>query len=182
MKSLRIFRHVVCEPPAYLCTFLQRRGLPFEIVCLDEGLTVPEGLDDVAGLVFMGGPGSVNDPRGWITHELELIRQADRRGVPVLGVCFGAQLISKALGGTAYPGASMEIGWHAIDAVHAQTTDPWAASLPTHFEAFQWHAHTYTLPPDAVPLWRSHCFGQQGFVKGNSLAMQFHLEVTADSI
>lgn len=182
MKPLRIFRHVLCEPPAYLGTFLQQRGIPFETVCLDEGLDVPDRLDDVAGLVFMGGPGSVNDPKDWITHELQLIRRADAAGVPVLGICFGAQLISKALGGNVYPGVSMEIGWHAIDVVNSQLANPWLEGLPAHFQAFQWHVHTFTLPPDAIPLWKSTCFEQQGFVKGSILAMQFHLEVTAESV
>lgn len=182
MKPLRIFRHVLCEPPAYLGTFLQRRGIPFETVCLDEGLDVPDRLDGVAGLVFMGGPGSVNDPTDWIAQELQLIRRAEAAAMPVLGVCFGAQLISKALGGSVYPGENMEIGWHAVDAVNSRLASPWLDGLSTHFDVFQWHAHTFTLPPGAVPLWKSTCFEQQGFVKGPVLAMQFHLEVTAESV
>lgn len=182
MKPLRIFRHVLCEPPAYLGTFLQRRGIPFEIVCLDEGLDVPDDLDKIAGLVLMGGSGSVNDSKDWISQELELIRRADESNMPVLGVCFGAQLISKALGGTVYPGATMEVGWHVIDAVDLQQAKHWLNGLPAQFEAFHWHAHTFTLPPGAVPLWESTCFEQQGFVKGRMLGMQFHLEVTAESI
>ena len=182
MKPLRIFRHVLCEPPAWLGTFLERRGIPFETVCLDEGLDVPHSLDDVSGLVFMGGPGSVNDPRDWIIRELDLIRRADAGGVPVLGICFGAQLISKALGGRVYPGDNMEIGWHDVDAVEFGHPLPGFDKLPAHFEAFQWHAHTFTPPPGAIPLWRSSCFEQQGFVKGRMLAMQFHLEVTAESV
>lgn len=191
MKTLRIFHHQVCEPPAYLCTYLEHRGLSFEIICIHENQVVPDGLDDVSGLIFMGGQGSVNDDKDWITQELMLIQQADIQGIPILGVCLGAQLISKALGGSVYPGDDMEIGWHAIEAVNdiaarvqsdVQSENSWLAGLPSCFDAFQWHAHTFTVPPGATPLWRSHCYQQQGFAKNRVLAMQFHLEVTAESI
>jgi len=191
MKPLRIFHHQVCEPPAYLCSYLECRGLPFEVVCIHEKQSVSDTLDDISGLIFMGGQGSVNDDKDWITRELALIRQADSQNIPILGVCFGAQLISKSLGGSVYPAKSMEIGWHAIRAVSVKTDNEktdvqsknlWLAGLPSNFDAFQWHAHTFTVPPGATQLWRSHCCEQQGFVRGRVLAMQFHLEVTADSI
>lgn len=191
MKPLRIFHHQVCEPPAYLCSYLEHRGLPFEIICIHEKQEVPDEFDDVSGLIFMGGQGSVNDDKDWIAQELSLIHHADSNNIPMLGVCFGAQLISKALGGSVYPGKDMEIGWHTIEAVNTKVSgtqtdveseNRWLAGLPAHFNAFQWHAHTFTVPPGATTLWRSHCCEQQGFAKGRVLAMQFHLEVTADSI
>ncbi|RKZ57350.1 MAG: type 1 glutamine amidotransferase [Gammaproteobacteria bacterium] len=191
MKPLRIFHHQLCEPPAYLCSYLEHRGLPFEVICIHEKQSVPDALDDISGLIFMGGQGSVNDDKDWITRELALIRRADRQNIPILGVCFGAQLISKSLGGSVQPAESMEIGWHAIKAVREKTDNEkvgvqsknrWSVVLPTNFHAFQWHAHTFTVPAGATRLWRSHCCEQQGFVRGRVLAMQFHLEVTADSI
>lgn len=187
MKPLRIFRHATCEPPSYLCTYLQCHNIPFEIICLDEGLHVPDTLDDISGLVFMGGAGSVNDNKKWIIKELALIQKADQQNIPVLGICFGAQLISKALGGLVSTGKDMEIGWHDIEAVNAMSgnqcfDNPWLTDLPTRFETFQWHAHMFSTPPDATALWRNRCCEQQGFAKGNILAMQFHLEVTADSV
>lgn len=191
MKPLRIFHHQACEPPAYLCSYLEYRGLPFEVVCIHEKQSVPDTLDDISGLIFMGGQGSVNDDKDWITRELALIRQADSQNIPILGVCFGAQLISKSLGASVHPAESMEIGWHAVNAVSAKAdiekagvpnNNRWLAGLPTDFCAFQWHAHTFIVPTGATRLWRSHCCEQQGFVRGRVLAMQFHLEVTADSI
>jgi GMP synthase-like glutamine amidotransferase len=191
VKPLRIFHHAVCEPPAYLCAYLERRGLLFEVICIYEKQKVPNGLDDISGLIFMGGQGSVNDDKDWITQELSLIHQADSNNLPILGICFGAQLISKALGGSVYPGKDMEIGWHTIEAVNAkqintktdtENENHWLAGLPVHFDAFQWHAHTFTVPSGATPLWLSQCYQQQGFAKGRALAMQFHLEVTVESI
>ena len=191
MKPLRIFLHVICETPDYLSTYLQHRGIAFEVVCLDDGLPVPDDLDNVSGLIFMGGAGSVNDDKDWIAQELALIRKADALCVPMLGICFGAQLISKALGGEVWPGDELEIGWHTIEAVNeiesepghcTKNTDSWLAELPKSFVAFQWHAHTLSAPPGASQLWRNCCYEQQGFVKGRALGMQFHLEFTAETI
>ena len=76
MKPIRIFRHVACEGPGYLGQYLTRHDIPFTTVCIDQNEAIPKDLDEISGLVFMGGPMSVNDPLPWIETELALIRQA----------------------------------------------------------------------------------------------------------
>lgn len=182
MKPLRCFRHIVCEPPGYLGTLLEARGIPFEVVCLDEGISVPQDLDDVAGLVFMGGPGNVNEPTGWMQQELGLIERAVARDLPMLGICLGAQLIGRVLGGEVRPNHTLEIGWHEVEQVAAPDAPGWFAGLPERFEVFQWHAHTFSIPPGAVGLLRGRCATHQAFARGNILATQFHLEIMPRSI
>jgi GMP synthase-like glutamine amidotransferase len=180
---LRIFRHRSCEGPGYLGTFLDRRRVAYELVCVDRGIPVPTDLDGASGLVFMGAAGSVNDPLDWIRQELELIGRAVARGVPVLGICFGAQLMSKALGGEVRPGPDgMEIGWHPVERADGPAAGEWLDGLPASIEAFHWHAETFTLPAGAEPLLRSRCFANQGFALGPHLALQFHLEMTEPMI
>ena len=70
---------------------------------LDSGEPVPKKARDYAGLAFMGGPMSVNDPLPWVPQVLEFIREAVRKDVPVIGHCLGGQLMSKALGGSVGP-------------------------------------------------------------------------------
>jgi len=152
------------------------------VVCVDEGIAVPAGLDGLAGLVFMGGPGNVDEPTVWMKQELDLILRAVERQIPVLGICLGAQLISKALGGEISPAPTMEVGWHPVDVVEPPEGSSWFAGLPARFEVFQWHAHRFSLPPGAFPLARSECAGLQAFAVGNVLALQFHLEMTPASI
>lgn len=180
MKPIRIFRHVACEGPGYLATYLDRTGIPWELVAVDAGEAVPGTLTDVSGLVFMGGPMSVNDPLPWIGAELALIRRASDTGVPVLGHCLGGQLIAKALGGSVGPNAVREIGWHPVERL--PDTDAWLEGLPARFTAFHWHGETFSLPAGAVPLLRSaHC-ENQAFAIGNTLALQCHVELTAPMV
>ena len=63
-----------------------------------------------------------------------------------------------------------------------ETKRRWLENLPSDFEVFQWHAHTFTVPSGATALWRNSCCEQQGFAKDNMLATQFHLEITANSV
>jgi GMP synthase-like glutamine amidotransferase len=182
MKPVRVFRHVGCEPPGHLRTTLEKHGCPYEVVCLDKGVVVPRDLNGVAALVFMGGPGNVNEPTGWMLQELSLAREAADRGVPMLGICLGGQLISKALGGFITPAATLEVGWHQVERLADSSTPGWFSDLPSRFEVFQWHAHTFSIPPGGMALLRSRCAENQAFAIGNILAMQFHLEVTPESI
>jgi GMP synthase-like glutamine amidotransferase len=182
MKPVRLFRHINCSSPGYLCTFLEAQGVPFEVACIGEGVQVPESLDDVSGLIFMGGPGDVNSPIGWMRQEEALIRQAAEHGIPVMGVCLGGQMIAKALGGKVSSDYRLEVGWHTVRSVSGEHGHSFFRNLPEEFRVFQWHAHHFSLPPGATPLLTSECTPCQAFSIGNILAMQFHLEIKADTV
>jgi GMP synthase-like glutamine amidotransferase len=182
MKPVRLFRHVNCSSPGYLGEFLENRGVPFEIACIGEEIQVPDSLEDVSGLVFMGGPGDVNSSLDWMRQEAALIRKAAEHGTPVMGICLGAQMIAKALGGTVSSEYRLEVGWHHVEPVAGMEDHPLLRALPSRLEVFQWHAHEFTLPPGATPLLTSRCTPCQAFAAGNMLAMQYHTEITADTV
>lgn len=182
MKPVRIFRHIECEGPGYLAEFLDQRHVPWELVAIDQGESVPPRIDDVSGLVFMGGPMSVNDDLPWIHAEQDLIRMAAEARLPVLGHCLGGQMIAKALGAVIGPNSVREIGWHELSRVDSPASDDWLAPLPRRFEAFHWHGETFSLPPGAWPLLRSEHCCNQGFVVDNMLGLQCHVEMTADMV
>ncbi len=182
MKPLRIYRHHAGEGPGYLTTVLDRENLPYELIAIDQGDAVNPAVDDVAGLVFMGGPMSVNDNLPWIQAELDLIRRAAAEGIPMLGHCLGGQLISKALGGSVGPNAVKEIGWHTVEKIDNPMARVWLEDLPRHFEVYHWHGETFSLPAGAEPLLRSAYCREQAFVKNNILAFQCHVEMTADMV
>jgi GMP synthase-like glutamine amidotransferase len=182
MKPLVIFRHIDIEGPGYLAHFLETHGIYFHLVKVDQGDEIPRSLDDIGGLVFMGGPMSVNDDLPWIRQEISLIQRAAEAKLPILGHCLGAQLISKALGGDVVVNPVKEIGWHNIQSVDSRFASNWLGGIPFEFEAFHWHGETFTIPHGATNILQSHHCSHQAFVKDNILGMQFHIEVTLEMV
>jgi len=182
MKPILIFRHLECEGPGYLEQVLQYYQLPYRLVCIDQNEAVPEGIDHCSALVFMGGPMSVNDDLPWIEPELALIRQAVAEDMPVLGHCLGGQLISKALGGSVGANPVKEIGWLPVSRITNPASTDWLAELPDEFIAFHWHGETFSIPNGASPILQSQHCPHQGFVMGNTLALQCHVEMTEDMV
>ena len=182
MKAITIFRHTAAEGAGYFADFLKRQNIPFHIIKLDKGEAVPSSLAETSALVFMGGPMSVSDDINWIEPELELIRQAIAIDMPVLGHCLGGQLISKALGGTIGPNPVKELGWLPVQKQHNQHANNWLSGLPANFDAFHWHGETFTIPDGATNILASQHCPNQAFVIGNTLAMQCHVEMTAEMV
>jgi GMP synthase-like glutamine amidotransferase len=177
MRPLTIFRHIACEGPAYLAEVLDRHAVPWRLVRIDENEPVPDTLDDCSGLVFMGGPMSVNDPLPWIEQELALIRMAQAGNMPVLGHCLGGQLICKALGGTIRANPVKEIGWHTVRKCNTPAAAQWLAGVPDEATLFHWHGETFSIPDGAEILLESEHCAHQAFAIGNTLAMQCHVEM-----
>jgi GMP synthase-like glutamine amidotransferase len=182
MKPIRLFRHINCGSPGYLDQFLDNHDIPFEIVCVEDTSPIPDSLDDISGLVIMGGPGDVNSPVGWMRQEEALIRRAAALSLPVMGICLGGQMIARAMGGQVSSDYRLEVGWHHVEPVAGAENQSWLQGLPPRLEVFQWHAHEFQIPPGATPLLSSRCTPCQAFAMGNMLAMQFHLEVTAETV
>jgi GMP synthase-like glutamine amidotransferase len=130
----------------------------------------------------MGGPMSVNDPLPWIPGVLKLIRAAVAAGVPVLGHCLGGQLMSKALGARVTRHRVKEIGWLPVTTVDSAASREWLNGLPPRNEVFHWHGETFEIPDGATHILRSRHCRNQGYVIGNSLALQCHVEMTPEMV
>jgi len=181
MNPVGIFRHARSEGPGYFATYLERRSIPWQLVALDEGAAVPRDPRRFSGLVFMGGPMSVNDDLPWIIPALELIRDAVRRDVPVLGHCLGGQLMSRAFGGAVSASPVKEIGWGEVRAADNALARQWLGELQS-FESFHWHGETFSIPPGATRvLQNGHC-ANQGFALGKHLGLQCHVEMTEELV
>lgn len=181
MKPIAIFRHAAAEGPGYLADFLDARCIPWQLICIDAGEPVPSSAAAYSGLVFMGGPMSVNDDLPWIAQELELIRDAVVQDIPVLGHCLGGQLISRALGGVVSRNPVKEIGWGEVTVADNEIARLWFGDV-RDFQAFHWHGETFSLPPGANHLLSSvHCVNQ-AYAIGPHLALQCHIEMTDEMI
>lgn len=148
----------------------------FEVVTADRAedpafdVTFPDPLSFDA-IVPLGSRWSVNDgDRGmsWITSEVAMVREAQAAGVPMLGVCFGGQLLAHALGGTVTRSSAPEIGWYEVDTSRAGLVPegPW----------FEWHFDRFTVPEGAVEIARNGS-ASQAFIMGSTMGIQFHPEV-----
>ena len=181
MKPVAIFRHFYSEGPGYFATFLDRHSIPWTLIRIDEQEAVPAAIDGFSGLVFMGGPMSVNDPLPWIAQSCALIRTAAAAGLPVLGHCLGGQIIARALGGVITRNPVKEIGWSEVTVADNGVARNWFGDIK-NFQAFHWHGETFTLPQGAVHLLSSAYCVNQAWAIGKHLAMQCHVEMTAGMI
>ncbi len=178
MKPVVIFRHVGHEGPGYLGEFLDARKIPWRLIAIDRDEPAPESPDDYSGLVFMGGPMSVNDDLSWIPHSLQLIRMAVAADIPVLGHCLGGQLMAKALGGAITRNPVKEIGWGTAHVTTAPEAGQWFGDI-IQFPAFHWHGETFSIPDGAVRILETaHCANQAFSLNGRHLALQCHVEMT----
>jgi GMP synthase-like glutamine amidotransferase len=181
MKPVAIFRTAQSEGPAYFATYLERRSIAWQLVPLDEGAAVPRDPRLFSGLVFMGGAMSVNDDLPWVAPALELIRDAVRKDVAVLGHCLGGQLMSCAFGGTVRLNAYKEIGWGEVRVADNGLARDWFGELQA-FESFQWHGETFSIPPGATRVLENRHCANQAFAIGKHFGMQCHVEMTEDLV
>jgi GMP synthase-like glutamine amidotransferase len=182
MKCIAIFRHYITEGPGYFATYLERAGIPWTLVKLDQGEPVPPDPSQYAGIAFMGGPMSVNDDLPWIPEVLLLIREAVAKDVPVLGHCLGGQLMAKALGGQVTRAPVKEIGWGAVEVANPAQAADWFGAGRAAFGVFQWHGETFSLPPGATHLLSSRWCANQAFVLGPHLGLQCHIEMSEELV
>lgn len=143
----------------------------------DRGVKAPEG---EGGLLIMGGPQSANDTHlPYIRDELNLLQRLIPEGFPVLGICLGAQLMAKALGGEITPAPVAEYGWMPVFPTAIAPMDPAFRSLPTGgLHVFQWHSETFSLPAGTSLLASGDHVPNQAFrFLPGQYGLQFHVEV-----
>ena len=136
----------------------------------------PPGPHDA--LVVYGGSTNVVDAERepWLQRELRVLRTCARMGMPILGLCLGAQLLAAALGAPVTRAATPEIGWHPAWLTDAGREDPVLSVYEPRFVACQWHSWTFAVPPEATLLALSAAC-PQAFRHGRSVGVQFHPEV-----
>lgn len=174
-----IIQHDHVSPPGPVADAFVDRGyetLLHEVVPAERHHT-PHGVttsfpavDDLDAIVVMGAPWSAYDPglSSWLEPEQDLLRAADERQIPVLGICFGGQLLAMAHGGSVRRSRHPEVGWSQVesDDEGLVPSGPW----------FQWHYDRWITPPGAVEIARN-VSGPQAFVLRQNLAVQFHPEL-----
>ncbi len=167
-----VLQHEPGGGPGLLEGWLRDRGFAITVAMapeLDE-LPEPQGFDLV---VVLGSEQCAAGDEAWIQRELDLVRQSHRAGIPVFGICFGGQLLARALGGRVVPDRVAEIGWREIETLDREliSPGPW----------FEWHFDLIETPPEAEVLATSPQ-GIEAFQVGRTLGVQFHPEVDRELI
>jgi GMP synthase-like glutamine amidotransferase len=168
-----VIQHHQSAPGGHLDGWLEARGAAWDVYRIDlKARSI--GLREWSVIVSLGSERAAYDHTiPWLQREQELLLEATHAGVPVLGICFGAQLLAGVLGGNATRSHTPEIGWRSV-----RTEDD---SLITPGPWFQWHFDTFTAPPGARLIADSGA-GPQAYVVGRSLGVQFHPEVTPEIV
>jgi GMP synthase-like glutamine amidotransferase len=163
---------------------VEAHGHHLEEWSLAWGKPTARPLDDYGAVLVFGGAmhADQDDRHPWLRQENLLIQGLLNAGMPVLGVCLGAQLLAKAAHGTVGPSSEPEIGWVDVELTPAAADDALLGRLPARFEAFQWHYYTYGLPGGAVELARSAICTQAFRLGRCAWGIQFHAEVTETQI
>jgi GMP synthase (glutamine-hydrolysing) len=174
-----VFLHVPFEGLGLIEPALARAGIEVDAFeMFHPGIAVPD-VSGHAGIVSMGGPQSANDPLASLEAEIGILASAAERGVPVLGVCLGSQLIARALGARVYRNPVKEIGWFPVAWTAAAAEDPLFCGMAGSETLFHWHGETFDLPAGAKWLAYSDGCRHQAFRHGTNVwGLQFHLEVT----
>ncbi|MBV9666584.1 MAG: type 1 glutamine amidotransferase [Nitrososphaeraceae archaeon] len=139
--------------------------------------SMPQNAGEYTAIIILGGPMAVYDNLAYIVKEQELIRDAIKNKVPVLGICLGSQLIAQAAGGNVYKGSKKEIGWYNVTLNHDGQNDLFKNIKSKTMRVFQWHGDTYDLPSTATIMASSELY-PQAFRIGTAVGIQFHLEVS----
>jgi GMP synthase-like glutamine amidotransferase len=168
-----ILQHGEWGPPGLLGEWASARGLEYDIHRADRGEPLPE----LNGQLFIASLGSDRNPRETdfpvVRDELEFIERAVAQDIPVLGLCYGGQVLARVLGAEIEPAPAPELGWHTIESSVPEIVPPgpW----------LQWHYDRFTLPPGATELARSPR-AVQAFTRGPHLGVQFHPESTIEIV
>jgi GMP synthase-like glutamine amidotransferase len=173
-RRVAFLQHSASDVPGLLERFADGLGLDVSVHRADHGPDALPATGSFDLLVVMGSIESVYDTSvPWISPERAVVSTAVDKGVPVLGICFGAQLLAEVLGGSVTLAPRPELGWGTI-----RTDEPgWIGPGPW----LNWHDDAILCPPGAVALARTDA-ALQAFAQGRHTGIQFHPEVTVDVV
>lgn len=179
--DILVVQHANSGPAGALGDTLGKCGARLDVCDIEGGDRLPASAGNHAALVVLGGLMSALDDAEYphLGAAADLIAGFHAQAKPVLGICLGAQLIARALGGRVHLGAASELGFVSLALTETAATDPLIGGLSSPQWLMQWHDDTFDLPPGARLLMTGDDCRNQAFRVGEATyAFQCHFEVT----
>ena len=169
-----ILQHEEPTPPGHMTEWLAEQGAQVEVFRIDKKDEKDDEVDprDYDLIVSLGSEfAAFDDAVPFVQREVKLYQQAIEADVPILGLCFGGQMLARVLGSRLFRAEEAEIGWLPVRTHDPElvSTGPW----------FQWHFDSFSAPPGAKLIAETDA-APQAFVSGRNLGLQFHPEVTPE--
>ena len=188
INSVLIIKNISHENPGLILNVLKEFNINFEIIDLSQKLEFPK-IDEFSLIIIMGGPDSANDNSGKISKELQYIKLAFEKKIPILGICLGLQLMVKASGGKVYKnpidekGFKHENDWYCISLTEEGIKDPIFNEVDEKFITFQLHGETVRIKKDMKLLGTGkYCKNQIVRIGAFNYGFQFHFELTREML
>ena len=183
MKPVYIIQNWASEGPGHIRDYLDHTGHTSRVIRSYNGEALPDPAEAEA-LIVMGCPISVTE---YLDHDhlkrlFACMAAAMRDDTPLLGICFGGQMLAKILGARVEKNPVKEIGIYPAQLTDAGSNDPLLAGFEKEFNVFHWHGDTFRVPSGVDLLVKGETCTNQAFRKGRAVALQFHVETTAADV
>jgi GMP synthase-like glutamine amidotransferase len=179
MPEILVIQNTKIEGIGLLGELLKKDGFRIKTV-IAKNEDIPDTRPDA--IIILGAPESANNDLPYLKKELELIRDAVKKNIPVLGICLGSQLIAKAFGAKVYHGPKKEIGFYNDVEFENIEKSKIFNGMTSPALVFHWHGDTFDLPENAIRLAYSKDYQNQAIKIGSAVGVQFHLEVDEPTI
>jgi len=180
-RKVLVAQHQTFGGAGAFATALEAAGLALDTRDIETGASLPDDMTGFDGLLALGGVMGANDDADYphLIRTRALIREAHEAARPVLGICLGAQLIARALGGRAYRMDAPELGFVALEATPAAAGDALLGGLALPERVMEWHHDSFDMPPGSTLLMTGAACRNQVFRTGSAThGFQCHFEVT----
>jgi len=178
-RKILIILHQESSSAGRIGQMLEKKGCCLDIRRPRFGDALPDTMDGHKGVIIFGGPMSANDPDDFVKKEIDWCAVPLREKAPFFGICLGAQMLVKHLGGDVrpHPEGMAEVGYYPVQDLRANGHND---VMPTAPEiVYQWHREGFNLPSGTDLLMRGELFENQAISVGNTaFGVQFHAELT----
>ncbi|MBJ3777322.1 glutamine amidotransferase [Acuticoccus sp. 2012] len=175
-RPILIVLHQAHSTPGRVGQMLAARGYRLDIRRPALGDSLPKSTAEHAGVVIFGGPMSANDTEAFVRREIDFINVPLREETPFLGICLGAQMLAKTIGGTVgpHPDGQVEVGYYDV-----MPTPAGEQLMEWPDKVYQWHREGFRTPKGTEVLLKGHHYEEQAIRVGkNAYGLQFHPEIT----